>query len=78
MPTWLHKLSHNLDSNWVPLSVVIVAGVLKRAIHPLKKASATVLAMMSTDGMASDKHAEGSTQVKKYLKSSEYGKGPTM
>ena len=26
MTNWLHKLSNNLDSNWAPLEVVIVAG----------------------------------------------------
>ena len=50
IPNWLHKLSHNFDSNWAPLSVVKVAGVPKRAIQPLKKASATVLARISTSG----------------------------
>ena len=49
MPNWLHKSYHNRDSNWAPLSVVIVAGVTKRAIHPLKKASATISILMSTN-----------------------------
>ena len=53
IPNWLHKLSHNFDSNWAPVSVVIVAGVPKRAIQTLKKASATVSALISTNGMAS-------------------------
>ena len=53
IPNWLHKPSHNLDLNWAPLSVVIVAGVPNRAIHPLKKASATVSALISTSCMAS-------------------------
>ena len=63
IPNWLHKPSHNFDSNWAPLSVVIVAGVPKRAIHPLKKASATVSARM-----ASGQCVKRSTQVSRYLK----------
>ena len=78
IPNWLHKLSLNFDSNWAPLSVVIEAGVPKRAIHPLKKASATVSARMSTNGMASGQRVNRSTQVSRYLKPSEYGRGPTI
>ena len=77
IPNWLHKPSHNFDSNWAPLSVVIVAGVPKRAIHPLKNASATVSARISTIGVASGQHVKRSTQVSKYLKPSAYGSGPT-
>ena len=75
---WLHKPSHNFDSNWAPLSVVIVAGVPKRAIHPLKKASAKVSARKSTLGMASNQRVNQSTQVSKYIKPSAYGSGPTI
>ena len=64
--------------NWAPLSVVIVAGVPKRAIHPLKKASATVSARISTMGMASGQRVKRSMQVSKYLKPSAYGTGPTI
>ena len=78
IPNWLHKPSHNFDSNWVPLSVVIVSGVPKRAIHPLKKASATVSARISTIGMASGQRVKRSTQVSKYLKPSAYGRSPTI
>ena len=78
IPNWSHKPSHNLDSNWAPLSVVIVAGVPKRAIHLLKKASATVLARISTIGMASGQRVERSTQVSKYLKPLAYGRDPTI
>ena len=78
IPNWLHKPSHNFDSNWAPLSVVIVAGVPKRAIHQLKKASATVPARISTIGMASGQRVKRSTQVSKYLKPSAYGRGPTI
>ena len=67
---WLHKLSHNYDSNFAPLSVVIVAGVPKRAIQPLKKVSATVSARISTNGMASGQRVNRSTQVSRYLKPS--------
>ena len=63
MPNWLHKISHNLDSNLAPLSVVIVAGVQKRAVHPLKKALATVSALISTNGKASGQRVKRSTQV---------------
>ena len=57
---------------------MIVAGVPKCAIHPLKKASSTVLAWISTIGMASGQHVKRSTQVSKYLKPSAYGRGPTI
>ena len=56
----------------------MVAGVLKRAINPLKKASASVPAFISTKGMASGQHVKRSMQVSKYLYPSEYGKGPPM
>ena len=78
IPNCLHKLSHNFYSNWAPLSVVIVAGVPKRAIQPLKKASATISAWIFTNGMASDQRVNRSTQVSRYLKPSEYGRGPTI
>ena len=78
IPNWLHKSSHNFDSNWAPLSVVIVAGVPKRAIHPLKKASATVSAGISTNSMAAGQRVKRSTQVSRYLKPSAYGRGPTI
>ena len=54
--------------------MVIVAGVTKRAIHPLKKASARI----STIGIASGQRVKRSTQVSKYLKPSAYGSGPTI
>ena len=78
IPNWLHRPSHNFDSNWAPLSVVIVAGVPNRAIHPLKKASAFVSALISTSGMASGQRVKRSTQVSRYLKPSAYGKGLTV
>ena len=77
-PNWLHKPSHNFDSNWAALSVVIVAGVPNRDIHPLKKASATVSALISTSGIDSGQRVKRSTQVSRYLKPSAYGKGPTI
>ena len=78
IPNWLHKPSHNFDSNWAPLSVVIVAGVPNRAIHPLKKVPATISALISTSSIASDQRVIRSTQVSRYLKPSAYGKGPTI
>ena len=47
------------------------AGVSKQATHPLKKASATVSALMSTISMASGQRVKRSTHVNKYLKPSE-------
>ena len=76
IPNWLHKPSHNFDSNWAPLSVVIVAEVPNRAIHPLKKASATVSALIST--IPYGQRVKRSIQVSRYLKPSAYGKGPTI
>ena len=78
IPNWMHKPSYNFYSNWAPLSVVIVAGVPKCAIHPLKKASATVSAGISTIGMASGQRVKRSKQVSKYVKPSAYGRGPTI
>ena len=78
IPNWLHKPSHNNDSNWAPLSVVMVAGVPNHAIHSLKKASATVSALISTSGIASSQRVKRSTQVSRYLKPSAYGKVPTI
>ena len=78
IPNWLYKPSHNFDSNWAPLSVMMVAGVPNHAIHPLKKPSATVSALISTSGIASGQHVKRSTQVSRYLKPSAYGKGPTI
>ena len=78
IPNWLHKPSHNFDSSWAPLSVVLVAGVPNRAIHPLKKASATLSALISTSGLASGQRVKRSTQVSRYLKPLAYGKGPTI
>ena len=73
-----YKVSQNLDSKWAPLSVVIVAGVPKRAtMHPLKKASATVFALTSTNAMASGTCVKRLTHVNKYLGPAEYGEGPT-
>ena len=78
IPNWLQKPSHNFNLNWAPLSVVIVAEVPNRAIHPLKKASASVSALISTSGIASGQRVNRSTQVGRYLKPSAYGKGPTI
>ena len=74
----LHKPSHNFDSNWTPLSLMIVPGVPKRAIHLLKKASATVSARISTNGMASGQRVKQSTQVSRYLKLLAYGRVPSI
>ena len=78
IPKWLHKPFHNFDSNWAPLSVVIVAGVPNGAIYPLKKASATISALISISGMASGQRVKRSTQVSRYLKPSAYSRGPTI
>ena len=78
IPNWLHKPSLNFDSNCAPLCVVIVVGVPNRAIHPLKNASATVSALISTSGMASGQRVKRSTQVSRYIKPSVYGRGPTI
>ena len=77
IPNWFHKPSHNFVSDWSPISVVIVAGVPNHAIHPLKKASATVSALISTSGMASGQRVKRSTQVSRDLKPSAYCNDPT-
>ena len=67
-------LSHNFASKWAPLSVMTVAGVPNRAIHLLRKASATVSALISTSGMASGQRVKRSTQVSRYLEPSAYAR----
>ena len=51
-------------------NIELMAGVPKRAIHPLKKQAVTVSARISTNGMAPGKRVNRSTQVSKYLKPS--------
>ena len=70
-PDLVAQITPYFDSNWAPLPVVIVPGIPKRAIHPLKKATAKVLARISTNG-------NRSTEVRRYIKPSEYGRGPTI
>ena len=43
----------SVDSNWRPRSVETVDGIPNREIHPLRKARATICAVMSVIGIAS-------------------------
>ena len=51
------------DSNCLPLSVVMVSGMPKRATQPLTKVNATVSAVMSGMGKASGQRLNQSMQV---------------
>jgi hypothetical protein len=53
-----------------------VWGQPKRDIQPDKKARATVSAVISGMGMASDHLVKRSTAVKQYVKPDEVGRGP--
>ena len=50
----------------------------KMSYPPAKKSIATVSALLSTSCMTSGHRVNRLTQVNKYLKPFEYGKGPTM
>ena len=61
----VHRSCQVVDANCVPLSVVTVAGLPKRATHPAIKASATVLVAMSLKGTASIHLVDLSTIVRR-------------
>ena len=69
---------HKEEVNCVPLSLVIIAGVPKREIHPWNMAEARSVAEIPARGKASGHQVDLSTQVNKYLKACEGGRGPTM
>ena len=52
-----------VDSNWRPWSVETVDGTPDWEIHPLRKARATVCAVMSVIGIASGQRVKRSVQV---------------
>lgn len=62
-PNSLISLSHKLDSNWRPRSVVTVEGRPNRAIQPLTKARATVSAVMSGIGIASGESVDTGEKI---------------
>ena len=53
----------SVDSNWRPRSVETIDGIPNREIHPLRKARATVCAVMSVIGIASGQRVKRSIQV---------------
>ena len=53
MPRHVQLLDHKTEVNWVPLSVVTVAGTPKQATQLVMKASVHVLATMLRSGIAS-------------------------
>jgi hypothetical protein len=56
--------------------VVIVSGQPKREIQPVRRACATVSAVMSGMGMVSGHRVKRSTAVKQYVYPAEVGRGP--
>lgn len=77
-PSNLVNSTKMLDVNCRPKSVVILAGVPKRLIHPSMKDVATDLAVMSGMGTASGQFVKRSTIIKQYFCSFDGGNGPTM
>jgi hypothetical protein len=64
MPQSLAKELKSCDSNWRPWSVVMVCGQPKRDIQPVKRARATVSAVMFGMGMASGQRVKRSTALR--------------
>jgi hypothetical protein len=56
---------------------VVVWGQPKRDIQPVKRASATVSAVMSGMSMASGRHVKRSTALRQYVYPADVGRGPT-
>ncbi len=78
MLNWSYMLFHVEEVNWVPLSVVTVAGMPKHATQPARKASLHMAASMFLSGRASTHLVDVSIQVRKYTcPSGEAGRGPT-
>ena len=67
MPSATMRSLQSPDSNWLPLSVVIVVGMPNLAIHPCKKVQATVSALMSGRGKASGQRVNLSMTVRRYV-----------
>jgi hypothetical protein len=64
MPRSLSKAWKSCDSNCRPWSVVMVCGQPKRDIQPVRRACATVSAVISGMGMASGQRVKRSTAVR--------------
>ncbi|KRZ75625.1 hypothetical protein T10_8910 [Trichinella papuae] len=77
-PNILLSVIHVCELNCRPLSVVIRLGTPKRAIQLFRKVRATVVAVMSWIGQASGHLVNLSMAVRRYLKPSDCGSGPTM
>ena len=69
--------AHKLEVKEGPLSEVICKGTPNREIHDERRADAQSVAVAVFIGTASGQRVERSTIVKRYLKSSDEGRGPT-
>jgi hypothetical protein len=78
MPRLVQADDHRAEMNWVPLSVVTVSGMPKRATQLAIKASTHVLASIFLIGTASNHLVDLLMMVSRYKWSSEEaGRGPT-
>jgi hypothetical protein len=79
MLSWSHMTFHVEEMNWVPLSVVTVAGMPKHATQPARKESSHMAASMFLHKWQDLQPSGG--RVKKGSKytcpSGEAGRGPT-
>ena len=62
--------------NWVPLSLVIIAGTPKREIHPWNIAEAHSAAEIPTRGITSGHPVDLSMHVKRYVNPWDEDRGP--
>ena len=74
MPHTLSNCCQMADVNWLPLSVVIAAGMPNDAIKPWANESMTEAAVMSFIGIARGQRVRRSTAVSKYLYPLEFGR----
>ena len=75
MPSSVAKWRHNSETNWLPRSDVMTDGVPKRAIHPWRRASASVSVDVSTTGNTSSQCENWSTTVRRCVDPSEDSRG---
>ena len=65
-PSEVERFVHKAETNWLPLSEVIVDGTPNLAVQLSRKASATVFAVMSRNGIASGQRENRSIAVRRY------------
>ena len=77
IPSKKQMADHKEEVNWAPLSLLIIAGTLNPEIHPWNKAEAHSVAEIPARGKASGQRVDLSTQVNRYVKPWEGGRGAT-